>query len=62
MKTPYWTVAIENVLIVAIFAAVAIVFHKWWIVLFSLLFASTITHKTVTLGAGNSGKEEEDAD
>lgn len=30
-------VVIQIVLVTAIFAVVAIVFHKWWIVLFSIL-------------------------
>lgn len=34
----YLIVAIKNVLIVLGFIALAIVFHKWWISLFSALF------------------------
>ena len=36
-KYIYWTVAISNVALLAAFTALAIIFHKWWIVLFSLL-------------------------
>lgn len=36
-------VSICNVCKVAIFATLAFVFNRWWIVLFSLLFMSTLT-------------------
>ena len=36
---------LQDVLIVAIHAALAIAFNKWWIVLFSLLFIQSINYK-----------------
>lgn len=38
-------VMLQNVLIVAIHAALAVAFNKWWIVLFSLLFTWSINYK-----------------
>lgn len=41
----YLIVAIENVLMVLGFIALAIVFHKWWISLLSALFLISIEKK-----------------
>ena len=46
-KYIYWIVAITNVASLAAFATLAIVFNRWWIVLFSLLFCLTFKSKTV---------------
>lgn len=45
MKNYFW-VAIENILITAIFAIIAIYFEHWWIILFSVLGWTTIKRQT----------------
>lgn len=44
MNEMKWAI-LENILTLAVFAAVAISFGKWWIILFSLLSMNTITTK-----------------
>lgn len=38
---------IYNILNLAIFGALALVFEKWWIILFALLFILLPSHKTI---------------
>lgn len=38
-------VVVGDILITAIFALLAIVFHKWWIILFSIFLTYTIKSK-----------------
>ena len=38
-------VAIVDVLVTAMFTVLAIVFHKWWIIFFSILLTYTISDK-----------------
>ena len=38
-------VAVADVLITAMFTILAIVFHKWWIIFFSILLTYTINDK-----------------
>ena len=38
-------VAIANILVTAMFTILAIVFHKWWIIFFSILLNYTISNK-----------------
>lgn len=55
----YMPVCVANVLIVAIFAALAYVFHTWWIVLFALIFIAAINsvfEETNTGGGDNDEK------
>ena len=53
-------VSICNVLKVAIFAVLAVVFDRWWIVLFSLLFMSILQtvnkHRRVCDGCGKKSE------
>ena len=39
----YWVVIIGNTLAIICFTILAVIFHKWWIVFFSLLFQNYIT-------------------
>lgn len=41
-KSIIWAWAIKNSICVICFAVLAIVFHKWWIILFSALFLSEL--------------------
>ena len=42
MKSIYWSVAIENAIVMICWTALAIIFGKWWIALFACLCFSTI--------------------
>ena len=42
MKTIYWTVLIENSIIMICWTALAIFFGKWWIALFAVVCFSEI--------------------
>lgn len=46
-KSIIWALAIKNSICIICFAVLAIVFHKWWIILFSALFLSGLqtTHQ-----------------
>ncbi len=41
-KNIYWSVAIENSIIMICFTALAIIFDKWWVALFAMLFFSYV--------------------
>ena len=47
-KSLIWAWAIKNSIAIIVWAALAVVFHKWWIALFGSLFLSGLTtkHKT----------------
>ena len=47
-KSVHWAWAIKNSICIICFTALAIIFNKWWIVLFSALFMSSVEtqHKT----------------
>ena len=47
-KSIYWAWAISNGLCVSCWVALAMVFDRWWIALFSLLFTSSIKFRPVT--------------
>ena len=44
-KNIYWSNAIKNSICVICFTALAIIFHKWWIVLFAALFMTSYETK-----------------
>ena len=44
-KNLYWSVAIKNSICVICWTALAIIFHKWWIALFGVLFLTSIETK-----------------
>ena len=44
-KNIYWSIAIKNSICVICFTALAIIFHKWWIVLFAALFMTSYETK-----------------
>lgn len=44
-KSIYWSVAIKNSICVTCWTALAIIFHKWWIALFAVLFLTSIETK-----------------
>ena len=41
-KHAYWAWAIKNSIVIICFTALAIIFNKWWIILFAALFLSTL--------------------
>ena len=41
----YWSIAIKNSICVICFTALAIIFHKWWIILFAALFMTSYETK-----------------
>jgi len=41
MKHTWWAWAVKNSVCVICWTVLAIVFHRWWIALFALLFASS---------------------
>ena len=45
IKNLYWAWAIKNIVCVICFVVLAIVFNKWWIVFFSLLFMTSLKHR-----------------
>lgn len=55
-KNIYWSVAIKNSICVICWTALAIIFHKWWIALFGMLFLTSIettnNHYRVCDGCG----------
>lgn len=55
-------VAFANVLIVSIFALLAYVFGKWWIVLFSIFFLMKTTSNNSEVSIDGSDDENENAD
>ena len=58
----YWILAIENSIIMICFAALAIAFHKWWIVLFASLFFSYVKSRKYYRVCDGCGKHSPDAD
>lgn len=58
----YWILAIENSIILFCFVALAIVFHKWWIVLFAALFFSSVKSRKYYRVCDKCGKHSPDAD
>ena len=61
----FWSVAITNIIVLICFIVLAVVFSKWWIVLFSVLFMSYIkkqnAHKYYRI-CDRCGKHSEYAD
>lgn len=55
-------VAFANVLIVSIFALLAYVFGKWWIVLFSIFFLMRTASNNSEVSIDDSDDENENAD
>lgn len=47
-KNSVWAWAIKNSICVICWVALAIVFNKWWIALFGLLFMSSLTTQSKT--------------
>ena len=47
-KNTMWAWAIKNSVVLIVWAALAIIFHKWWIALFAALFLSGIKTKYQT--------------
>lgn len=45
-KTTIWALMLKNIIVVLIWGALAVLFDKWWIALFALLFVSGIQTKT----------------
>ena len=41
-KTTIWALMLKNIIVVLIWGALAVLFDKWWIALFALLFVSGI--------------------
>lgn len=41
----FWLCVVKNVIALICFTVLAIVFHKWWIILFALLFMSSVETK-----------------
>lgn len=41
----WWSVAIKNAICVMCFTALAIIFNKWWIALFSILLMTNVEVK-----------------
>ena len=62
-KSIYWACIIKNSICVICFTVLAIIFHKWWIILFSALFLSGVqsVHKYYRT-CDNCGKRSEYAD
>ena len=44
-KTTIWALMLKNIIVVLIWGALAMLFDKWWIALFALLFVSDIQTK-----------------
>jgi hypothetical protein len=44
-KSIYWSIAIKNSICVICWTALAIIFHKWWIALFGVLFLTSFSTK-----------------
>ena len=42
-KNIYWSIAIKNSICVICWTALAIIFNKWWIALFGVLFLTSYT-------------------
>lgn len=62
-KTLYWSVAIKNTICVIAWIGLAIIFNKWWIALFGILFLTTIDTKRQYYRICNGcGKRSEYAD
>lgn len=62
-KNIYWSVVIENSICIICWTALAIVFDKWWIALFALLFMSSVKTKPVSYRVCDKcGKHSEYAD
>lgn len=62
-KNLIWAWAIKNSIVVIAWTALAIIFNKWWIALFALLFVSSLEtkHKTYRMCDG-CGKHSSYAD
>ena len=46
IKSVYWAWAIKNSICVVAWVVLAVMFNKWWIALFSVLFMSDLKIKT----------------
>lgn len=47
-KNTIWALMLKNVMVILVWGALAVLFHKWWIALFAILFMSyvEISHKS----------------
>ena len=45
-KITIWALMLKNIIVILIWGALAVLFDKWWIALFALLFVSDISTKT----------------
>ncbi len=46
-KSTLWAIAIKNSICVICWTALAIIFHKWWIALFGILFLTSFSTETI---------------
>ena len=46
MKSIYWAVAIDNIIVMICWTALAVYFGKWWIALFAVLCFSQVKKKS----------------
>ena len=60
----FWICIIKNIVALICFTVLAIVFHKWWIILFALLFMSSVEtkHKSYSRVCDGCGKHSPYAD
>lgn len=61
-KSVWWALAIKNSICVICWVVLAIVFNKWWVALFSLLFLSSLQTKKYYRLCDKCGKHSEYAD
>lgn len=45
-KSAYWAWVIDNAICIICWTALAIIFHKWWIAIFSVLCMSSLKRST----------------
>ena len=57
MKDLNVIVSIKNTVTLICFTVLAIVFHHWWIVLFSALFFSSVETKLIDINKNNKGSD-----
>lgn len=55
-KCPWLVVMIYNIICIICWAALAIIFEKWWITLFAILFISTFKSIGTTIYCDECGK------
>lgn len=52
-KTFIWALALKNIIAILAWTVLAILFNKWWLALFALLFVSDIKTTYETKGEDN---------